>query len=99
MVNKKRKQKPVYVKITFLLMEKDIVQRKSPNDRYKSHEEGLRQLLRSIGITNYKYEFGTFERKPSHIEFESDSSLRGKYFSSAFLPKPVKLKIKRMTSK
>ena len=98
-MKKKTKQQKEYVKITFLMKQKDIPQRKSPHERHRSYEEGLKQLLASIGIKNFLYEFGQFKRQPSTIDFVSSKSLRGKYFSSVFLPKPVKLKIKSVTVK
>lgn len=94
MKKNKRKQKPTYVKITFVLKEKDIPSKKGFMG-YKTKEDGLKVLLKSLGITNYAYEFGQIVTEPSYKKFDGSKSLRGKYFDSVWMPRPVRLEVQK----
>lgn len=96
---KKKKEKPVYVKITFVIRKKDIPKKKDWWGHTTS-EEGLKEFLHSLGIKSYEYEFGQIVTKPAIKEFEGNKGIRGKSFGSVWLPKPVKLKgLKKKTKR
>lgn len=91
MVGKRKKEKPTYVKVSFVLREKDIPMAKDFLG-HKTTEQGLLEFLRTLGIKSYEYEFGQIVTQPSFKKFEGDNGIRGVKFDSVWLPLPVQLK-------
>lgn len=86
----RKKEKPTYVKVSFVIREKDIP-RKKDFLGHKTTEQGLLEFLQGLGIKSYEYTFGEIVTQPSRKQFEGSNGIRGKLFESIWLPKPVKL--------
>ena len=91
MDGKRKKEKPIYVKVSFVIREKDIPRKKDWWGN-KTTEQGLMEFLHSLGIKSYEYTFGEIVTVKTYKQFEGNNGLRGKHFDSVWLPKPVQLK-------